>query len=351
MKMRFALVALLSVLAVVAQAQDTVLYGKFHASLDFVDNGGDGDDGTSSVNVSSNSSRFGIKGSEQIAPGLKGIFQVESSISFSSQDGSSLAGRNTFVGLQGGFGTVMFGRMDHPFKNASRKTDLFKDQIGDSRNILRRPVNTSGLGTPLVNDWDERTPDILAYVTPKFSGFQATLAYRPDEEDGQDATDVLSLNGIYKAKMFDIVAAYEQQGEAATQGGDVERATGFRFGGNVYFGAIRIAALYQQTSFDEADDSAYGLGASYKFGSNLVKAQFYATDNEGDDTNAQMFALGFERKLSKRTTAYAVYAQTTNDDFAAYDPVENGGGHGRVGIDAVDGETFSGFSLGVIHKF
>ncbi len=83
MKMRFAFVALLSVLAVVAHAQDTVLYGRFHASIDFVDNGGEGN-GTSAVNVSSNSSRFGIKGSEQIAPGLKGIFQVENNLSFSS---------------------------------------------------------------------------------------------------------------------------------------------------------------------------------------------------------------------------------------------------------------------------
>ncbi len=336
MKMRFAFVALLSVLAVVAHAQDTVLYGKFHASIDFVDNGGEGDS-TSSVNVSSNSSRFGIKGSEQIAPGLKGIFQVENNLNFSGQGSSGdIAGRNTFVGLQGGFGSIRIGKIDSPMKSVGRMADLFGDQAGDSRNII------GGV------DFDERYADSIYYTTPGFSGFTVSLQYVPDETDITDkAADKISVNAIYKAKLFDIGVGYEQAEEGSAGAG--ERADGVRLAGNVRLGAIRIAALYQTFSFDDEDAAAYGLGASYKFGQNLIKAQYYATDNEGEDTNAQLFALGFERSLSKRTKAYAIYAQTANDDDSALSSF--GGGHGGIGIGTEPGETFSGFSLGVEHNF
>jgi predicted porin len=340
MKMRFALMALLSVLAVAAQAQDTVLYGKFHASIDFVDNGGKGN-GTSSVNVSSNSSRFGIRGSEVIMPGLKGIFQVENDISFSSQNSSSLASRDTFVGLEGGFGQIKIGRNDTPFKKASRATDLFGDQAGDSRNILASTPNVGG-------GWDARLSDSIIYTTPSIAGFEASLLYVPDEADAALSSDIFSVSGMYKTKAFDIVVAYEQKGEVLVNN-KTKRADGLRIGGNVRFGAIRIAALYQTVSLDQNDDAAYGIGASYKFGQNLVKAQFYSADNEGKNKNADMFALGFERSLSKRTKAYAIYAQTSNDANVKYSSFA--GGHGGLGVAPVNDKTFSGFSLGVEHSF
>jgi predicted porin len=58
--------------------------------------------------VNSNSSRLGVRGSEALGGGLSAIFQIESSIQGDSS-GGLLAGRETFVGLQGRLGYVQDG--------------------------------------------------------------------------------------------------------------------------------------------------------------------------------------------------------------------------------------------------
>ncbi len=214
--------------------------------------------------------------------------------------------------------------------------DLFGEQGGDSRNLLGR--------------FDQRYADSIYYTTPGFAGFTVGLQYVPDEGDiANKATDKISVNAIYKAKMFTIGLGYEQQEEGSAGGS--ERADGMRLSGDVRLGAIRLVALYQAVSLDKEDNNVYGIGASYKFGKNLVKAQYYATDNDAKDTDAQMFALGFDRRLSKRTKVYAAYAQTANDDGSTLSAFA-GGHDSKDGIIApAKGETFSGFSLGVLHSF
>ena len=64
--------------------------------------------------VSTNSSRFGLRGTESLGGGLNAIFQVESSID-PAHSGGTLAGRESYVGLQGGWGTFKIGRFLTPY--------------------------------------------------------------------------------------------------------------------------------------------------------------------------------------------------------------------------------------------
>src|SRR5690606_32163799 len=80
-----------------SSAESYTWYGRAHVSADFLDNGAD-----SATNVSSNSSRLGIRGSADLTDNLKGIFQIETTIAYDNGAGS-LANRDTFVGLQGDF--------------------------------------------------------------------------------------------------------------------------------------------------------------------------------------------------------------------------------------------------------
>src|SRR5512133_2870572 len=54
--------------------------------------------------VSSNSSRFGLRGTESLGGGLNAIFQLENSVPWDN-GGGNIGGRGTFVGLQGSWGT------------------------------------------------------------------------------------------------------------------------------------------------------------------------------------------------------------------------------------------------------
>src|SRR5438445_7988569 len=96
-------------LAAEAQTANVTLYGRLNMDLEFV-RGQQADGSNPTVNrVSSNSSRFGMRGTESLGGGLNAIFQIESSINGDTNAGN-LGGRETFVGLQGSWGKFTAGR-------------------------------------------------------------------------------------------------------------------------------------------------------------------------------------------------------------------------------------------------
>lgn len=317
-----------------AQAEVSV-YGLAHVSVDSLDDDGN----TDGLFISSNTSRIGFKGSEDLGAGLKAIWQLEQSVNL-DETGGGFASMNSFVGLAGNFGAVLAGRHDTPFKVISRKTDLFADQIGDSRNLVSM-VSIDYAG------WDLRPNNVIAYASPNMNGLQVLAAYVT--EDGTDDAHAYSMNVTYGNGPLWAGIAYELHGKALTAGGDEE--TGIRLGASYSMGAIKVAGMYQTLSdlggASGADADAWGLGVGFSFGNNVAKAQYYSveSDTTGDAT---MWAVGLDHNFSKTTTGYLAYASTDNDSGATYSV--SGGGHGD-NVNSVAGGNPTGFSLGMIHKF
>src|SRR5471032_2235494 len=123
--------AFASPLAVQAQTANVTLYGRANVDLEFIKGatcqtgslaGGGLGGGTvlrgcsglgtaapgdvitnpTVVRASSNSSRFGMRGTESLGGGLNAIFQLESNVNWDSGNASSsgIASRETFAGLQ-----------------------------------------------------------------------------------------------------------------------------------------------------------------------------------------------------------------------------------------------------------
>lgn len=109
---------------------------------------------------------------------------------------------------------------------------------------------------------------------------------------------------------------------------------------------------YDTTAAVGADDDrdVWGIGGAYRMGAATLKAQYYSAGELGGvaDSGADMWAIGADYSLSKRTTVYATYAQTSNDSAAAFSV--SGGGHGD-NMGSVMGETTSGVQMGVAHSF
>src|SRR5215211_7202599 len=81
-----------------AQTASVVLYGRLNVDTEVIIN--QKQDTTPAIKqniyrVSSNSSRFGMRGTESLGGGLNAIFQIESSI-VADNSGGTLAGRETF---------------------------------------------------------------------------------------------------------------------------------------------------------------------------------------------------------------------------------------------------------------
>lgn len=98
-----------------AAAQSNVtLYGIMDAGIEYVNHAGANGGGAARlVSGGKNTSRWGLRGSEDLGGGLKGIFNLESGIAIDTgrlDTDNTLFDRRAVVGLAGSFGQVVFGR-------------------------------------------------------------------------------------------------------------------------------------------------------------------------------------------------------------------------------------------------
>ncbi len=346
--------------AAFAATANVDIYGVLNLSYDYIksDQASPADDNLS--RVSSNSSRIGFKGSEDLGGGLKGLWQIEMGLQMDGNgntndpagavnNGSGAHSlRNSFVGLSGGFGTVLMGIHDTPYKLATARLDPFADTSGDY-NIAIGSVN----GT---NAFEVRANNVLAYVSPKMSGFTVSLAnvFGAETSNGPTADfRAYSLSGAYEQGPLYASLAYERHNNIGGVGGGDDRSS-WKAGAGYSFGATRLGLIYEnssQTGDTATDRTAWALNVAHNMGPTTLLAAYYKM-GDGDtvaDTSADAWAIGANYSLSKRTMAYARYLSIDNDTGAAYRYV---GGQGPNGSGFVpNGTDPSMFSVGIRHSF
>jgi len=322
------------------------VYGNFSMSVDSLSDGSD-----RGTNVSSNASRIGFKGAEDLGGGLNAIWQAEFTLGL--DDSTSFgASRDTFVGLKSkNLGTFRLGFFDTPTKQLSRKLDLFNNQIGDTRNLLR----TNGADGAGANAWEERFRNGIRYDTPSFAGFSGAVHYSTQANSAAAANnndrEAYSLGANYSNGPLFAGIAYQKNNVTASTD-----ETALRLGVGFNMGDLKLTALYHDASdqggVNNADRKVWGLGAGYKLGNGMIKGQYYKADDSDAlaDSGADLYAVGYDYNLSKRTMVYAAYAKAKNDTNAVF-RMSGGGGHGDSLKPAAAGSDPSGFSLGVTHKF
>lgn len=359
MQKKLIALAIAGLTSTAAFAQTNVtIYGVMDASIDLIDEGdGPGTTGRNETQINSNSSRLGMKGTEDLGNGLKANFQIETSI---GADGTATAmnSRNTYVGLSGNFGEVRVGRHDTPYKMSTRRLDPFADHLADNRNLM-------GLGNA---GFDIRTPDSVTYLSPDMNGFAFAGAYATTGEganavSGTEKDSIVSLSGSYTAGVWYTTVAYQKNklgtGTAffPLTPGDSESAV--KFGVGYTTGALQLGFVFEDVSSDaavagaEVDHRAWTLGGSYTAGNGVFKAAYTVLDDVNDvsDTGAKQWALGYEHIMSKRTKLYAEYVRLDNDSLAGF--MLNGAGTTAVSsftAGALDSNA-SALSAGIRHAF
>ena len=184
MQKKLIVLALASAFAVPAFAatSNVDIYGQLDVSIDYVkglqpfNTPGQSDH---AWRLNSNTSRIGLKGSEDLGGGLAAIWQFEQAVNLDNGAVGSGWGnqRNTFLGLKSdSLGTVLAGTHDTPYKLSTASLDPFADTMGDYNAIVGSfdGINTSDL----------RLGNVLAYISPNFSGLTAAVATSFLKENG-----------------------------------------------------------------------------------------------------------------------------------------------------------------------
>ena len=371
-----------------AQANVTV-YGVADASFDVVRISGDANNELgNTTRVSTNSSLIGFKGAEALGNGLTAVFQFESAVGFDNAGGLG-ANRDSYVGLAGGFGTVVLGNLTGPTRALGAAVDVNAGAtgIGANSGLLGKLGNnllstTDGNGnypgasntstcarsSVCTSIFDTRWKNAIAYVSPSFAGLNATVAYVANENK--------ALNGLASANTtgYDVGLKYAN-GPAmaavtynAVSTGDAAdlKISDLRVGGSFNFGAASVRAIFDLARADnfggkKVTQAVYGLGATFNVtpASKLLGQVYVARDlkfngSSADDTGAKLFEVGVEHSLSKRTMLKATYAMINNDKGAAYDFGINAAGVKTSGLPvgaSTLGGTVQGISLGLRHTF
>src|SRR5574343_324427 len=293
-------------------------------------------------------SRIGFKGVEDLGNGLKAVFQTEFGIGIdqpaSGSTNATWTNRISYVGLAGGFGTVVAGRLDGVRYGIFNTYDPFAG-------------GTLGNFTQMTMQVD-RADNAVAYISPNFNGFGLVLAYSSSTAGAEPAanngyspasTGVLhTIMGTYDNGPLSARLDYE---EVTFPGSDISKTWVATAAGSYDFGAVKISALIDQIKNKDAGlkQQAWLIGAKAPVGKFTVKAMVGGLkDKINDDADSLKWALGADYALSKRTYVYANYGQIKNDDRAARSitwAANSGALYGAAGY----GTT--GVDLGIAHSF
>lgn len=286
-------------------------------------------------------SRIGFKGAEDLGNGLKAIFEYEFGIGADVNTGINST-RHAYVGLTGGFGTIVGGRLDGVRYGIFNKYDAFGG--GNIGNFTQMTTQV------------DRADNAVAYISPTFAGFNAVLAYSTNI-GGQEAVDnegdgVLNTVMVgYNNGPISVSADWERV--SFNEASAADKITVMTLGASYDFGVVKLAALIDNLEQENrdgagtvADVDSWFVSASAPIGKFVAKATYGQTeDDEAFGNNkSKKFGIGGDYNLSKRTKIYASYGNIRNGNNAArqISPAANSQGAG-LGV--------QGFDIGLAHTF
>ena len=171
--MKKSLIALTLAALPVAAMADVTLYGQVKAGVEVskVKLGektatalGKEKSSKTATEIADFGSRIGFKGHEHLGSNLNAIWQVEQNTSIAGGD-KEWASRESFIGLEGGFGKIRAGKLNSTVKDSSDNVDQWESSNG-------------ALNMSVFTRVDKRAVSVR-YDSPVFSGFSASVQYTP----------------------------------------------------------------------------------------------------------------------------------------------------------------------------
>ena len=225
-----------------------------------------------------------FKASEDLGNGLTAFAQI--SLDTDNQDSATRTGnseKDSKVGIKGGFGTVVVGRME----------DF-------TEGVMAATMTLNGTGAIELGGNATRNNGAVAYVSPTVNGFHAGVAgYTAaitGEDDNFDATDIIVA---YSNGPLTVMASQESMSAATAAALDTDEET-TSFAVKYGMGDLSAAALFVNRDAGATDSDDVMLRVDYKMGNNKI------TLAHADDESADNKIVGLEltHSMSKRTSAY-----------------------------------------------
>jgi predicted porin len=244
-----------------------------------------------------NTSRWGIIGSEDLGGGLSAVFKFEAKIE-PTTGASTGFGRQSYVGVAGGFGTVTLGQtwtaMDDVLAGGA---SAFDSAFSAYNNVLS--VNSLYAFNP---------GSTIKYTSPSFGAFSGGASYSMDN-DSTVKQDIYDLSLSYAAGPVAANFAYQVQGDVLGTPDDLKLTV---LNGSYDLGMAKLIAGFGQSDLAGVKFTDVQVGVDVPLSSALTISGGFA-QSKGNAAAGNLKTSGFgiaaTYSLSKRTTAYTGYQQ------------------------------------------
>ena len=352
----------------------------------------------------SNSSNIGFRGERRIVGDLKAVFQLESALGLDGNS-STLLGRDTYLGLAGGFGALLYGgNIDSPYKRGVQGKDPFyATGIASHKGILGSPgFNVTSVnavaGTTVGGNaataqqqnagFDARLNNLVMYRSPVFRGLSAELGYGLNEQKSTSVGNQINpgvqsyllryeAGGIYASYAYErrkdvfglnslltlvpgsgvTGALFSPPAGASSRDVGNKLGLGYNFGlGEVFFAWERLRYQTSVGAVSEYERDAWVASAFRRFGPHRAIASYgraqpgscSLASGAGCSTSglgARQISLGYDYQLADDTVLYAFWSRIRNEAAAAYNFGVSGAPAAGVGADP------QALALGIRYRF
>lgn len=344
--------------AMAQTANPVVLYGQVNVTAESVEaRGGSSAPVSRRTRIEDQSSRLGVRGTEDLGGDLKAFFQLETAFRPDSNN-TTFAARNSAVGLQGGWGSFLIGRWDMPFKSAAIAIDPWGD------------ITIAGL-TGVMSDrgnFDRRDQNVAEYWSPTWAGLAfrlaATANERKNDPAGTNARD-LGANVTWTRGGIYLFYAYEEHKDnnsgnafapSTTNGIAGYDEKGHAVGGSFVFGPVKLGAAYHEFKKGGTPTTARSKQKSWMgnlvwtLGSNQIIGQ-YMKSKDGrlntavtEEPDCDSVSVGYKYNFSRRTSFIAHYVDVKNNSTATCN-------FGSNTLAISGGQDPRGVAVGFLHNF
>ena len=327
--------------------------------------------------LTNNSSLLGFKGTEALGNGLNALFQMETNVNIAGNSNGGVNSstttfnslRDSYVGLNSKYGTVLGGYLSTPYRAVVTGFDVMPGATGVGRtenligNTRLNTQNTAALtgttsstiGSTVAQASSSVRATAIAYALPTMYGFNGTLAYTGTNNNGNSNTTgvtaatqggatinnltpqgALSLNLGWEGYGVGIKGAFQQAKVNSSTAGttNVQGYTSYVVGAQ-YTGmpGLKAAVMYNRNTVGTNNIGTLGaqkgsnnqvwVGASYRFGNNEPRLSFASTSNTSGLTGvgqdgARQWTANWGYYLSKRTQVYGLVSTVSNAANGVY---------------------------------
>lgn len=306
-------------------------------------------------------SRLGLRGNEDLGGGLKAVFVLE--MGFALDDGSLMQsgrgfGRQSYVGLQGNWGTLTLGRQYAMGLYALIGSDLMGPSV-------------YGLGSLNAYIPNQRLDNAVVY-RGKFGNWDVGALYSAGRdskapsncagEDSSSACNAYSAMVKYDNTHWGVALAHDRLkggtgsaffGQpAGLTIGDGSRDDHTYLTGYIMLDKTRLGAGVIHRELKAVGETyrsnQYYIAASHPLNNSVVlDATYTYLDSNRMQANAQLLSARVNYLLSKRTKAYALVGHVRNDTAVGYSVSGGTATPASPGL----GQNQTGLMLGISHTF